>query len=68
MHGLGREPWPVCGPAEQGHGVWRRVQRGVAGVSREQAGQARRGLATFSTLLLSCDSCDVQNYEQQSSL
>ena len=68
MHGLGREPWPVCGPAGRGHGIWRRVQR----VRPECRGNGRArlgmGLATFSTLLLSCDSCDVQNYEQQSFL
>ena len=68
MHGLGREPRPVCGPVGSGHSVWSRAWR----VRPERQGNRRArlgmGLATFSTFLLSCDFCDVQNYEQQPSL
>ena len=68
VHGLGREPRPVCGPAGSGHSIWRRARR----VRPERQGNRRArlgmGLATFSSFLLSCDSCDVQNYEQQPSL
>ena len=68
VHGLGREPRPVCGPVGSGHSVWSRAWR----VRPERQGNRRArlgmGLATFSTFLLSCDFCDVQNYEQQPSL
>ena len=54
VHRLGHEPRPVCGPAAE-------AMTGGGGSGRAREGM---GLATFSTLLLSCDSCYVQNYEQ----
>ena len=54
MHGLGHEPRPVWGPAAEA----------MTGGGRSGRAREGMGLATFSTLLLSCDSCYVQNYEQ----
>lgn len=54
VHGLGREPQPVCGPAAA-------AMTGGGGSGRAREGM---GLATFSTLVLSCDSCYIQNCEQ----